>query len=263
MPKLHELLAVQTSRQTVAKNIMDEARGAFKTGAHYTGHVRATEYFNDSNLNRSETKVVDDTVPAKLEHVQTHLAQMLDVMYNIDLANCSAKGDIVVDGKLFAAKVPVGHLMTLETRLQELRALCLTIPTHKPGIEWVPDLDQRSDGTVYKSKNPTIDPVHQKQQTFITVAEATKEHPAQVREVNKDVQVGKITRYEWTSTISPAAKSDLLARLDALLIGVKRARQRANSIKTDMKKVSEGLLKYVFTGTLPVAEGTITDEGAE
>jgi len=72
----------------------------------------------------------------------------------------------------------------------------------------------------------------------VVLAPATDKHPVQVKEVTKDVNIGKYIESVWSGMISPAEKSDLLSRIDALLITVKQARQRANN--TDIVNIHIG-----------------------
>ncbi len=78
--------------------------------------------------------------------------------------------------------------------------------------------------------------------------EATKEHPAQVKEIVEDLPIGAILEQEWSSLITPATKADLIDRCDILLRAVKKARARANELDTDVatNKIGKKLLEFIF-----------------
>lgn len=250
--KLHELLAVEKDRSGVAKKVMEEAKGVFKAGTHFFGHDKVTSFFEDPQglLGRTETKIVDETVPSKIDYISNAVRRHLDLMYQIDLSNTETKADLVIAGNVFAQGVPSTFLLTLENKLAELRATYEMIPTHAPGINWQADLDKSTKGDVFKSgENITF--LTQKKVDFAVPVQATEHHPAQVKEVTRDERVGRTIETKYTGTISPAEKSELLGRLDAAIAGTKRARQRANTAPASEKKMARKLLRFINTGTTP------------
>jgi hypothetical protein len=252
MAKLHELLAVEKDRSGVANKVMEEAKGVFKAGAHYFGHVKATTFFEDptSQLGRTEVKIVDDTVPSKLDYVGNVLRRLLDLMYQIDLSNTEAKADLVVNGVTFAEGVPAGFLMILERKLTDVRGVYEMIPTHPPGIDWQADPTQRLPN-VAKSVPPIVTFLTQKKIDFAVPVAATEHHPAQIKEVTKDERVARVEETKYTGTISAADKSEMLRRLDMVIAGTKRARQRANGAVASDKKIARKLLAFINTGATP------------
>jgi hypothetical protein len=57
--------------------------------------------------------------------------------------------------------------------------------------------------------------------------------------------VGKVVDTNWSSMISPADKSRLLARTQELLAAVKQARQRANSVETSQVAIAKNLTDFI------------------
>ncbi len=249
MAKLHELLAVEKDRSGVAGKVLEEAKGVFKSGAHYFGHTKVTTFFEDptGQLGRTEVKIVDETVPSKLDYLSSALRRLLDLMYQIDISNTEAKADLVVGGVAFAEGVPTGFLMVLERKLTELRGVYEMIPTHPPGVDWQTDTGYRIP-SVAKSVPPVVTFLTQKKIDFVVPVAATEHHPAQIKEVTKDERVARVEETKFTGTISPAEKSDLLRRLDMVIAGTKRARQRANGAEASNKKIARKLLRFINTG---------------
>jgi hypothetical protein len=90
----------------------------------------------------------------------------------------------------------------------------------------------------------------EKKTEYITVAPATEAHAAQVAKEMNTLVVGKFTTKKWSGMISPAEKSDVLARVDALIRAVKRARQRANQAEVVKTTVGNKLFEFILEGTL-------------
>lgn len=258
MAKLHEGLAIHKDRLSVFKKVLDEARGVFKGAAHFQGHVKRIEYFDADNekYNATEEKKVDETVPSKLDYVNGHMRTLLDLDYQIENANTSARADLFIDGKGVALNVPVGFLLTIENKFKEYRAALEMIPTHAPGIEWLPDTAMSTHGDIFKAKNDTTDYLTRKKPVYTIVAPATEQHAAQVKESHDDVRVARAITTRYTGTISPAQKSDMLARCDSVIQAAKRARQRANDVEIGNERMAGPLLDYIVHGTPLGGTGT-------
>lgn len=263
MTQLHEGLAIHKERLGVVKKVIDEARGVFKNAAHFQGHVKSVEYFDTEleKFNRAEEKKVDETVPGKLEYVNTHFQRLLDLDYQIENANGGAKADLIIDGVTVREGVPVGFLLTIENKFKEYRAMLDMIPTHAPGITWLPDTSQSTAGDIFKATADQVEFLTKKMPVYTVVAPATEQHPAQVKESHDDVRVAKVTTLRYTATISPAQKSDMLGRCDRVVQAAKRARQRANGVDINDQRIANPLLKYILDGTKPsgpaAAEGEL------
>jgi len=251
MAKLHEGLAIHKDRSAVAKKVIDEARGVFKSAAHFAGFVKRASYYKDEDkrFDAVEEKRVSETVPSKLDYVNTHMRAMLDLDYQIERANSFAAADLVVGDSITVSGVPVGFLLTIEAKFKEYRAMIDMIPTHAPGIEWVVDPDQSTKGDILKAKNDQRSFLTKKTPVYNVVVPATPEHPAQVKESHDDVRVAEVTTTVYTSTISPAQKSDMLARCDAVIQAAKRARQRANDTEISEDRIAQPLLDYIVHGS--------------
>lgn len=233
MGKLHEILAVEGDLAGTAKKLSEEAQNTFgKKPTHFLSDTKVTTYFDDnkSQLNTTVQTAMVETVGGKLGYLAPALARYYDVYATKEATNQIAVADVVLPGgQTFLKAVPATVLLGMETKLKELRGVYEAIPTLQPGILW--EADPTSGHGVYRSKNPESRFVTEKIMSAVVLAEATKEHKAQVKEVVNDVPVARSEITHQSGMISPADKSDVLSRIDVLIRATKEARQRANSVE--------------------------------
>lgn len=249
MPKLHELLAAEASVAGAYNSISEETLKVFGKPDHFMKQTTATSYFAEAekNLDTFETKDSVTTVTERLNwQLGDAFKSYFDILAQKDATNQMAKADVELDGKVFLTGVPATYLLTLETKIGDLRKKFEAIPTLQPGPLWVEDAGEGKWRTAeaqvsFKTKK-TIRPI-------ILVA-PTDKHPAQVEKISEDVPVAKIERTTWSGMWTSTEKSDLLARLDALLIALKQARQRANTQEVVKLQVGKRLSDYLLTGKL-------------
>lgn len=250
MSKLHELLAVMTDLESVAKKTRDEAIHTFsKKQQHFRGSDKFLTMFAEERKQEEEGQRVIEplttTVNDKLEYIKESQSKWYDALFQMETTNQNATADLLVDGNVIAENVPATFLLGMEGRLKALRAVFEAIPTQDPSYEWIPDEDAGKN--IFVTKNPVTAQKQEKVAKFITVAEATKEHPAQVVERAENKIVGMFTTKYWTGTISPGKKSRYLERLDNLIREVKQARQRANSKEVEKVQIGDKLLNYILS----------------
>lgn len=252
-PHLHEILAVEQEKKAGAERARSQSIETFRSKqSHFTGIRRTfTPFAVDEERGEqagerleAQTNLVK-TVMEELQHTFGVLAHAVDVGFQLDEANTRAKADIVVDDRVLATDVPATFLLQMERRLGEVRALLKEVPTFDPVRRWEPD---HSADKAHVLRSEVVTTIRkQRTRQYNVMVEATKEHPAQVDILEVDKPVGEIKSYEWTGMLSPAKKAALLAQLERLLTGVKRARSRANltPIEPD-RKVGEVLLNFLL-----------------
>lgn len=251
MPKLHEIIAVDSGLKATATKINEESIRTFgKRDEHFVGQVRSIRFFaeEDQKLNTEETKEMVTTVPDRLLYGVSANVRSLDAYYQKEATNQTTKADLIVDGKTIAKDVPGTFLLGLETKLAELRAVYEAIPTLAPGPTWVADLDHRKAGGVFRSAKPDETFRSKKTIRAVVLHPPTEHHPAQVQAVPEDMLVAKISVQNWSGMMTSAQKSDLLGRIDALVRGTKAARQRANNTDVVPGKIGADLFKFIHEG---------------
>lgn len=248
MSKLHEVLAVVNDTDTVAAGVMDEAIKTFGKANRFEAFNKTLKMLDSDRENEeaagAETKEMTTTVQRKLDYVSGHIKRNIDAIMQKEATNQEAHADVILDdGTVVLENVPVGGLLALENKIPKWRAVYASILTLQPGIDWVPDSSKGDN--VYVSKHDIVRNKTEKKTEPVVMYEATKEHPAQVKEVSKDIVVGKFTTRVWSGMITPAEKSTLLERWDDLLRAVKKARMRANEQEVVVKKVGDSLFKFI------------------
>ena len=81
---------------------------------------------------------------------------------------------------------------------------------------------------------------------FIVIVNATDKHPAQVGIKESRVPRAVKTTTTLSGRISTLEKSHLLARCDALVNALKKARQTANDVEHSNTNISESFVNYLF-----------------
>lgn len=245
MGKLHELLAVEGDLKNTANKILVETAETFKKRKHlFTGHVKT--YFPSVEGGESfepEEKKVEYTIDERLKYTLQHLGRFMDANFQKEMANTEATGDITLaQGKiLLVEKVPVTMLLALEKYLGLLFSVYQTIPTLEPGKDWQVDKKQvdifvAKDKPVYKTAKKT---------TPVVLYEATKEHPAQVKEVVEDERVGHTETMLYSACITPKRKSEYLGRIQELIGAIKKARSRANNQEVKKNQIADKLFDHI------------------
>lgn len=242
---LHALLAVEGDLEGAHKKILDETKVTFtKKSDHFMGQFRKLEMFVDDGIKYPEQhKKLDTTVQKKLDYLMGIEVRYFDALLAKESTNQLAFADLVVDGDVLAQALPATFLLGMENRLKHLRAAYEVIPTLQPGIEW--ELDESQGEGVYKIKHPEEKLKTETVVEPIVLYEATKEHPAQIKEVSKTNNVGKYITITWSGMITPAEKSVLLGRIDKLIRAFKQARQRANTAEVKQRSIGKELFDYI------------------
>jgi hypothetical protein len=137
-------------------------------------------------------------------------------------------------------------LLGLEQECKRIRDVVAVVPTLPPGKKWA--LDAQKGAHIYALQNPTRTERTQKKIVPQVLYEATDHHPAQVQTVEDVNIVGYYTKDEWSGAITPAEKSEILARCDTLIRAVKQARMRANQAEIVASKIGKTLTEFILNG---------------
>ena len=252
--KLFEVLAVEGEAQGRAIKLVAELLSVFKNKENlFRGKSRKLSLFDKSSENTLEVEAleakdsiatkVETTVPDSLNYLGGILADYWDVMFQKEASNQIAKADIIIEGQVLATGVPVTFLLSMESRLKDLRPVLESIPTLAPSIAW--SKDELMGEFIYVS-NETTNVKTREDTEYRIVAPATEKHPAQVVPVKGQFNIGKYTDREWSGMISTAEKAKLLEKFDKLARAVKQARQRANDVEAINTKIGDTLAESLL-----------------
>lgn len=245
MAKMHELLAVLNDRSSAATAIINETKDTFgKRADHFKGQTRVVTFFDEARAseNVSDTKEIVTTVDDKLDHALKIVGHHWDALFQMEATNQVANADLIVDGVKIAEGVPATFLLGMEARLKELRGVLLMMPTLAPELTWS---ENASLGKGVFVSNIQTNFKTEKNLGYKVLYEATKEHPAQIREWTEDKPVAKIETTQRSAMLSPARKSAMIERTDELIAAVKKARQRANTVDVIGKKIAKDMFDYI------------------
>lgn len=176
-----------------------------------------------------------------LERVRTILVEAWDLMATRDRSNMDAKADIVVDGRTYAADVPVSTLLSLEKAFTDLRTLISGMPVRDPSKLWKLDGDLgffRSPEERRPKTRKTIKPIE--------LYPATDRHPAQVQALSSDEIVGQFITVSFSGALSVQEKQSYVDRVNRLIDAVRAARAEANRTEVTDVSIAADLLAYVF-----------------
>ncbi len=188
-----------------------------------------------------ESQHVQMRVGQQVQKIQGPLIELYDVVATQDVGNTIAVAPVLAGGIAVLPDVPVTVLLFLEKQLIDLRTYVSNLPVLPSEATWEWDANR---GCYATEPTDTVKTV--KVPTPITLAPATKEHPAQVQMGHKDTQVGTWTTTHLSGAIPADEKEDLVGRVVALLNAVKQAREEANATEVADIKIGKRVLDYVF-----------------
>lgn len=170
------------------------------------------------------------------------LTKLFDMVATKDWANCDAKADVVVDGKVLLSQVPATYLLFLEKQLVDLHTFVKKLPVLDASESWTFDLSADCWATepVSTLKTKKVPRNHVK-------AEATEKHPAQVEVYYEDVVVGTWRTIKFSGALPARRVNELLDRVEKLQEAVKFAREEANNRDVTEQKIGATVFHYLFS----------------
>lgn len=246
MSKLHEILAVEKNSETAARKLMAESAKTLEKENLFSGFVKNLDMFDDDQkyLNVTEKQNLESTVDENLDYLNIFIGKYWDLVATKEVANQTAKADIIVGDVTLAKDLPATFLLGMETKLNELRKVYEHIPTLAPGIKWIKD-EANEKHNVFMTADDQVSFKTQKESAFVVAYEATEHHPAQVYKEEKTVNTGKYTMVKFSGMLPAVEKARRIENIDTLIRAVKKARMRANDIEVEKIKVAKQLLNFI------------------
>lgn len=250
-PKLHELLAAENTRKSGTELLLAETRNKFqKPDSFFKGQVKTLSMLEDTPANKAaeagarEEKALPTTVADTLSYMLSHWAGTEDLLFQKNKSNQSAIANVELNGRVILAGIPVDELMGLENRLGVLRGVIQLAPTLDASIRWKPAPDMGHH--VWVSENDEENVKTDKIMTAVVLYDATEKHPAQVKEVAKDVVVGKFITKRFSGAMTTLQKADAMALIDNLIAEVKKARVRANQVDACTERIGNVIFDLIM-----------------
>ena len=240
--KQHQLVATEPVKNGAYGKIVGETNRVFNGADLFRGvekvYVPKTE---GGDPLPSDSKKLVTTVKQRLAWTEKVVVALLDFEATRDRTNLKAVADLVVDGVTLAKDVPVFSLLSLEKRLKEIRQYYDEIPTLDMSVEW-----DKTAGTDDQFRHGPVDSFrYVKQTSGVVLYPATKEHPAQVKEVTNDVLVGTWQTTVFSGEAHPGDKAAFLGRIDKLIEAVRKAKMAANEVEVEELKVGQAIFDFI------------------
>lgn len=244
MPKLNQVIAIEKGVKSRVYGRITELHKQAQRADPYNGFAKnfrkKDEEGEDYPPERKKVQLIARDLLRDVAKLQTEL---FDVTATKDWANCAARADVVVDGRVLIEAAPVTYLLFLEKQLTDVRTFIGKMPTLDESEEWSPDpnshLFRTPKSTTHKTK---------KVQRPIVLYDATEHHPAQTQLISEDVIVGWWETVKHSGAIPVPRQQLLLERLDKMLKAIKFAREEANAIDAPDMSVGEAVFGYLLEG---------------
>jgi hypothetical protein len=242
-PKLCQIVAVEKGLKSRAYDDLKKRHHELQKGSMLDGFVRSYRPYNDTDTEKlpPENKVVQLKAADVIAYTTKTLAEAFDVVATKEWGNTTAKASVVVDGTVLVQDAPVAYLLYLEHQVEDLSTFIDKLPTLDPAEEWV-----RDDNKGFYVTQPVDEVRTRKQPRTIVKYEATKDHPAQTELFTEDVAVGRYTRVKFSGALPVARVNELRERIQKLRDAVKFAREQANTIEVEPKKLGKQVLDFLF-----------------
>lgn len=240
--KLNQVIALEKGVKSRSYASLTEAHQLLQKPALLAGISRTYKPKDDEGEQYpAESTRVQGRAEQVIAETGRILTELFDVVATKDNANCAARADVVVDGRVLLEKVPVTYLLFLEKQLVDLRTFVQKLPVLDPSETWQLDAAQDCWASEPAETNKTkkVPKNHVK-------AEATDKHPAQVEVYHEDIVVGRWKTVKYSGALPAARVRALLERVDKLQKAVKVAREEANSAPVEMVKIGERVFDYLF-----------------
>jgi hypothetical protein len=250
MAKLHELLAAEKTPSAAWNQLREETLKKFGNAHFFAGHSKALRMLEDTPANAAiqdqarEERPVVTTVFDTLQYALAIFGGSEDLQFQKNATNRLATGTVRWRGKDLLVDMPVDELLGLESRLTQIRALFVAVPTLDAARHW--QRDETQGPSVWVSQYPEETTKTEKQMTPVQMAPATDKHPAQVQAVTRDIVVGKFTTVHRSGAATALQKAESIKMIDELLIEVKQARMRANETEVVKGSVAAVLVPLLL-----------------
>lgn len=241
-PMLHEIVALVNGRKGEAEKAVKAIYHLFDKPTVFDGLTRTYRPREENGEPQPPENVnPQQRVKDLIGDICGTWTDLFDLTFTLDVGNGQARADVEVDGKVLAKDVPAVTLLFLHKRLEEVKALVARMPTPDPAENWA--YDEKQDLLVTGERQTVRT---KKIQRSLVLIQPTKEHPGQAQMITEDVAAGDWTAVGRTTRIPAARRNEMLERVNKLLDAVKVARERANSIEVEKRRIGNDLFGYVF-----------------
>jgi hypothetical protein len=240
--KLNQIIAVEKGVKAKAHQELTAAHQNVQKPALLSGISRTYQPKDEEGEQLPpESTRVQLKAEDVLRDTAAALTRLFDVTATKDWANCVARADVTVDGRVLLREVPVSYLLFLEKQLVDLYTFVRKLPVLDASESWAqdPSTDWWKTETVRTIRTKKVPRNHVK-------AEATEKHPAQVEVYYEDVPVGYWTTVKFSGALPARRVNELSERVEKLQQAVKFAREEANAAEIQDQRAGDAVFAYLF-----------------
>lgn len=242
MVKLNQVIAVVPSKKSQAESVKTDIYHKAQKPELFSGLIKTYQSNEEKGEQQpSESKNIQCNMIEMIKEFANATTQVLDVVATQDTANCQAKSNIEVDGKVLLTELPVTYLLFLEKQLTDLTTFVDKLPILDPSETWTFDPNKNC----YVSA-PAATNRYKKVPFPFEKSPATDKHPAQVEVLTRDEFMGVWTCVKFSSAVPAKHKAVFADRVRKLKEAVVRAREEANCIQATNVSVGQKIFDYVF-----------------
>ena len=239
--KLNQVLAIEKGVKARVYGEVTTMNSSAQKPALFNGFAKAYKpKEEDGEQFPPESSRVQMNAREMLQSLGRLLGELFDVTAAKDWANCNARADVVVDGKVLVSKAPATYLLFLEKQLNDVQTFVTNLPTLDPAEEW--RFDEQAN--LYKS-DVSKTARTKKVQKPIVLYDATKEHPAQTQLITEDVVIGHWDTVKQSGALPVRRRAEVLERIEKLIKAVKFAREEANAQEAPEVRVGDAIFAYL------------------
>ncbi len=241
--KLHQLLAILSGAKKKAATTKTEIYHLIQKKDLFSGLSRIYQpREEDGFVYPPESKVVQLNAADLIEQFKEANQELIDLCASQDYANCRARAGVVIDGVTILEDVPVSHLLFLEKQLEDVKTFIQKLPVLDQDKKW-----EYSHNLGHYNSIPPRETVKSKKITeFVIAAPATDKHPAQVKEVSKDIVEGIWSATDFSGALPADTLRGYIERVNKLQTAIIVAREAANGIEVESQRIAQKLFDYLF-----------------
>lgn len=240
--KLNQVIAIiQTTKNNAAKSKTAIYHAVQKSNL-FQGISRTFNPIDeDGFIYPSENQEIQEKVEDLLIKFAESNYELFDLCCTQDIANTKAKSNLKI-GNNVLSDLPVSYLLFLEKQMIDVKTFISSLPILDNSESW----NYNTQYDCYTT-DPKLTTKTKKIVKPVVLYEATKEHPAQVKESSEDIPEGIWKAIKLSGAISQARQNQLLQKINNIIEAIIFAREEANSLAVEKVNVGKIIFDYLFS----------------
>jgi hypothetical protein len=244
--RLSEIIAVEKGIKNRVNTAASELYKGLLQTAKFAGYQKTyIAKFEDGDAVPPERKEVELRAEDVLLQDAKLYTELVDVILTKDLGNRIASADVEINGEALLTDVPATTLLYIEKLLLDTRSFVERLPVLDAGSIWTYDENSR----LYRSEPSATSRTKKVEKALVLYDAVVKDGvgiPAQTKTTSEDITIGTYTKVEQCGAMPLPRKEKILGRVDELLIAVRQARTRANTVEVESAKIGQVLFDYLL-----------------